>query len=258
MSNVIKAYSVRYDEVVKKTIDLQLKVSTQVKPIQLTITQEPEGEFVEGINALFVDQVEQEAVPTAKASEIIENAKQEARFITEQARREAEQIKKDAYTAGNKRGYEEGLQLAKEENDRLQIELRNKESLLESRYEEKFQTMEAEMVNLIIAYVQKITGVIIKEQEDVIIYLLRTAIKDLERSGEYTIRVSTEDYEYVTTQKDVLLEAAERKAAIYINEDVKLQKNQCFIETDRQVINCSLDNQLKNLILDLKLLGGIS
>lgn len=258
MSNVIKAYSVRYDEVVKKTIDLQLKVSTQVKPVHLTITQEPEGEFVEGINALVVDQVEQEEVPTAKASEIIEKAKQEAQFIMEQARQEAEQIKKDAYTTGNKKGYEEGLQLAKEENDKLQKDYRSKEDALESRYEEKFQTMEAEMVNLIIAYVQKITGVIIKEQEDVILYLLRTAIKDLDRSDEYTIRVSTEDYEYVTAQKDVLLEVTERKVAIYINEDINLQKNQCFIETNRQVINCSLDNQLKNLILDLKLLGGIS
>ena len=46
-------------------------------------------------------------------------------------------------------------------------------------------------------------------------------------------------------------------AVVEIVIDSKLEKSQCFIETDTSVIECSLDVQLENLITDLRFLAGI-
>ena len=42
-----------------------------------------------------------------------------------------------------------------------------------------------------------------------------------------------------------------------IVEDVTMKKNECIIETDTGVFNCSLDIELNNLIKDLKLLSCV-
>jgi flagellar assembly protein FliH len=84
--------------------------------------------------------------------------------------------------------------------------------------------------------------------------MVNRALNNLDKSNEYTIRVSKEDYDYLTERKGVLLNAIGREVNLVINEDPELTKNQCLIETDTRVIDCSLDVQLNNLITDLKLL----
>ena len=259
MSNVIKAYSVRYDDVVKKTIDIQLKVNKEmeVRPMKSSLMEEQQGEFVGGIDALFVESIPSQEETTEKASEIIENANKEAQLIIDHAKQEAEQIKKDAFSSGTNKGYEEGILQAKKENQKIILEYEEKTRVLQTQYEEMLHNLEPEMAQIIASLVQKITGVVVEGKEEVILYLIQNSIKNMDRSNEYTIRVSNEDYEYVSMRKEMIEEAIGREVSIYFTEDVKLQKNQCLIETQLQVINCSLDIQLNNLITDLKLLGGI-
>jgi flagellar assembly protein FliH len=63
--------------------------------------------------------------------------------------------------------------------------------------------------------------------------------------------------EYLISRKNDLLNVLPTDATLRIVEEINLTKNQCLIETDQRVIDCSLDVQLNNLITDLKLLGGI-
>lgn len=259
LSNVIKAYSVRYDEVVKKTIDSQLKINNiiEVKPNVIPQSEESASEFVEGIDALVVDAFSSEEDASEKASEILEQANDEAEMIIEQAKQEAERIKSDAFSMAKASGYEEGKQQAKQEGQRLQYEYDVKAKQLQSHYEELLKSAEPEVVKLVSSLVQKITGIVVEDKEEVILYLVQNSIKNMERSNEYTIRISKDDFEYVAERKDIILEALGREVSIYFTEDLNLLKNQCLIETDMQVINCSLDIQLNNLITDLKLLGSI-
>ena len=259
LSNVIKSYSVRYDDVVMKTIDSQLNFNTVAPPKASVIPQvdQQQGEFVEGLSALVVDAFSPVEDNTEKASEIIENATKEATEILEHARLEGEKIKSDAFSSGKTLGYEEGALKAKQENQRMQYEYEMKANLLQKQYEDRMHELEPEMVKILASLVQKITGIVVEDKEEVILYLIRNAIKNMDRSNEYTLRVSKDDYEYVSTRKDILIEAVGREVALYITEDINLQANQCMIETELQVINCSLDIQLNNLITDLKLIGGI-
>lgn len=259
MSNVIKAYSVRYDDEAKKTIGTyqQTLKEIQLKQIPKPVEQEPQEGFVEGLKAVVVEAVPPPEETNEKASKIIEKANQEAKTIIEQAKKEAEQLKNDTITAAKKKGYEEGLQQSKNETQKLKAEYEDKAQKIKRQYEEMALSMEPQMAQIITLLVEKITGILVQDKEEVILYLIHKAIKNMDRSNEYTIRVSKEDYEYVSERKNILSSALGAEANIYITEDASLTKNQCLIETDLKVINCSLDIQLNNLIADLRLIGGI-
>jgi flagellar assembly protein FliH len=117
--------------------------------------------------------------------------------------------------------------------------------------------VEPKAAGIIADLIQKMTGILVDEKKEVILYLIEKAMKNKDKSNEYTVKVSKEDYETVMSGRELLLEAIGRDTVLNVSEDSSLKKNQCFIETDLRIINCSLDVQLNNLVTDLKLIGGI-
>lgn len=264
MSNMIKAYSVRYDDDSKKTIDTHLRIDKEIEQKRNSVIRTAvfgqEG-FVEGLKAVVV-----EALPDKE--EIIENnrkvieeakndAKNEAKRLIDQAKKEVEQIKNDTMAAAQKKGYEEGIKQVQREAQKLKEDYEEKVRKLQSEYDTLFTSLEPQMAQIIAALVEKITGILVEDKEDVILYLINRTIKNMDKSDEYTIRVSRDDFEYISMRKNLLEGAIGREVTLYITEDPALKRNQCLIETETKVLNCSLDIQLNNLITDLKLLGGI-
>ena len=68
------------------------------------------------------------------------------------------------------------------------------------------------------------------------------------------IRVSKEDIGFVTMQKSKLLGGLNEVTAEIV-EDATLQKNECLIETEGGIFDCSLDVELEALSKKLKLLS---
>jgi flagellar assembly protein FliH len=256
---MIKACSVRYEEGTTKTIDTHLKHFIEpmievLKPVSVAI--ESKDDFIEGLKALVVEQL-----PTKEekenSSKMMEDAHADAKLILEQAKKEAEKLKNDAYATAQKNGYEEGLSQAKLELLKIKTEYDDKTKNLQKEYEKMAQDMEPKMAEIIGYLVEKVTGIMIEDKEDVIMFLINRAFKNVDKSDEYTIKVSKDDYDYVSSRRTLILEAIGRDVEIFVTEDPTLKKNQCLIETDLRVIDCSLDVQLNNLILDIKLLSGI-
>lgn len=260
MSNVIKAYTVRYDDEVKKTIDTHLRMQKELEAkrntVLRTVINQPEG-FVEGLQAMVVESLPTSEEIQEQNTRTIEEAQKEAAAILDQAKREAERIKNDAYTSAQKKGYEDGMLQAKKEGQKLKAEYEWKEQQLQEQLDAMVEDLEPQMVKLISELILKITGVVVQDKEEVILYLIERAIKNIDKSNEYNIKVSKEDYDYVFERKNQILEAIGREVTIYISEDAGLCINQCLIETELKVINCSLDVQLTNLITNLKLIGDI-
>ena len=260
MSNMIKAYDVRYDDEVKLTIDTHLRIDKQIEKKKVIAKQElpaPSEGFVEGLKVVVVETLSSEEETKEKALNITEDAKKEAKKILEQAKKEAEQLKADTLAEAQKKGYEEGILQVSKEAQKLKAELDEKSKTLQKEYEAMAGSLEPQMVQIIAALVMKITGIVVEDKEEIILYLVNKALKNMDKSDEYTIRVSKEDFEYISMRKNLLLGAIGRDVPLYINEDSSLKKNQCLIETEFTVINCSLDVQLNNLMTDLKLIGGI-
>jgi flagellar assembly protein FliH len=256
---MIKAYTVRYEDEIKKTIDTHLKLEREIDVRRNRVIQaiQTNDEFVEGLQAFVVDALPPIENMSEKSSQILEDARTEAKHILEQAKKEAEQLKNDAYAAAQKKGYDEGVLQGKRELQKRKAEYDEQDKQLQKEYEEFATSIEPQMVEIIAALVEKITGLMVEDKEDVIYYLVEKALKNTDKLDEYTIRVSKEDYEYISTRKNLLLGAIGREVPLYITEDSNLKKNMCFIETELRMIDCSLDVQLNNLLMDLKLIGSI-
>jgi len=259
LSNMIKACSVRFEEGTTKTIDTHLKHFIEpmieiLKPVSVAI--ESKDDFIEGLKALVVEQI-----PTKEeeenTSKIVEDAHADAKIILEQAKKEAERFKNDIYATAQKKGYDDGLSQSKLELLKINMEYDEKTKNLQKEYEKMAHDMEPRMAEIIGYLVEKVTGIVIEDKEDIVMFLVSRALKNVDKSDEYTIKVSKDDYDYVSNRKNIISESIGRDVGISVTEDSNLKKNQCLIETDLRVIDCSLDVQLNNLILDLKLLSGI-
>ena len=68
------------------------------------------------------------------------------------------------------------------------------------------------------------------------------------------LRVSKADIARVSSKKATLRMLAKEVQEFDIVEDSSLSENQCIIETDNKIIDCSLDAQLSNLEEHVKLL----
>ncbi len=258
MSNVIKAYSIRYEEEAIKPIDSHLKRESDINEKRSHRIAPPAKEvfdgFVEGIQAVVVDPIPTGEELTEKAGRLLEDARREAKAILDQARHEAEQLKAETLAAARKQGYEEGQQRSLKELQRKTAELEQLKLQQQEEYQALLSELEPKTAELIAELITRITGILLEEHKDVILYLVERAFLELDKASSYTIRVSKEDYELLAGKKDYLAGLMEREISLSIQEDSNLKKNQCLIETELKVIDCSLDVQLTNLISDLKLL----
>lgn len=273
LSNVIKAryVSVLSDE--KKVID-SVKLKEEQKPVEIKkeTAVDTEDGFVEGLQALFIDRVdepeedENEAgevkkifpeLSEKKAVEMIETAKQQAATMIAEAKKEADDVRKNMYNVQVTNGYQDGIKKAEEEYQKKLAELDRKEEELQQDYEQKLMSLEPRIASIICSFVEKITGIAAQYQECIVLHLLSQAITGAKKSEDYIIRVSADDLLYVNQNIDKLKELISSEASIRVIEDNLLSKNQCMIETDTTVIDCSLDTELKQLIMDIKMLNDI-
>jgi flagellar assembly protein FliH len=259
LSNVIKAYSVRYGEEEKKTIDSHLKRDPDIQVLRnsrIAVIEDNSG-FVEGLKAVVVDPVPSDEELSEKTVKIIEDARKEAKSIIDKARLEAEQIKTETLANAKKKGYEEGQLQSQKEAQKKQAELEQLRRRQEQEYDALVEELEPRMAEIMADMIGKITGILVEDRQEVILYLVERAFLNMDKADSYTIRVSREDYEFLSGKKDYLTDLSGREINLFITEDASLIKNQCRIETELKVIDCSLDVQLTNLITDIKLLGGI-
>lgn len=259
LSNMIKAYSIRYDEELKKTIDAHLRIDKEIeqKKKVMIATGENTEEFSQGIQAVVLEQLPSQEELKEKSDKLIEDAKLEAKLILEKAKQEAEKMKNDAYSTGQHKGYEEGMQQSLRESQKLAADYEAKTKQLQKEYEAALTELEPKMVEIMISMIEKITGILVEGKEEVILYMVSKALKNMDKSKEFTIRVSNKDIDHVSNNKQLLLEAIGREVILNVTEDSKLKPNQCLIETELSIVDCSLDVQLHRLITDLKLLGNV-
>lgn len=259
LSNVIKSYVVRYEEAAVKTIDNHLRKEAEIqvrRNLKLVQSKDEDG-FVEGIQATIVEPLNEEEDHAKTAEKVLASAREEAKIIIEKAMQEAEQIKVETLSKARKQGYNEGI-------EKSQKELKEKQKLLETErlelikeYEIKVARLEPEMADIMANLIEKLTGILMEDHKEVIQHLVGKAFQGLDKIDWINLRVGQEDYEFLLTKKEQLIEALGRNIPLDIIEDPGLRKNQCLIETELKVIDCSLNVQLSNLITDLKLLGNI-
>lgn len=291
MSNLLKGFKTKQTE--ERVIDYNQIISDKIESFKQKLEQEKveaDG-FVSGLNAGVVEELIAEegdgftalsqddslAVLTADkpmeeqvtsedlkelAENIISDANAKAEEILANARREAEEIKNTVYETamneGRQKGYEEGCIKAEAEYQTLINDANAELARLEKEYTIRYNSMESEIVDVLIDVFSKITHTIAEDNKEIVLHLINQVMEHVEATGDFLIRVSKEDYPFLVENQGKIYCASPKDINLSVLEDGSLMKNQCIIETDGGVFNCSLDIQLEQLIKDIKLLSCTS
>ena len=201
---------------------------------------------------------EQEEFLNSRVDAVIAEANIKADMIIEQANDNARHIYENSKKDGFDAGYEQGMKAAQDELAKVKAHY---ESLVHENEEilmKESQMLEAKVVDTVCKVLDNITGICISQYETAIVSMIAKALQKGENSNSYYIRVSAKDYPVVASHKSELMECVREDALMDILPDGDMLPNQCLIETDGNVIDASLDEQLNNLKTNLKLLAGIS
>lgn len=192
------------------------------------------------------------------AKEIVAKAHDEAEQLRAAAFDEAEQLKVQAKEDGYQTGYNEAMQKAEREIAEKEAALEERLNMAEQRMQERevllVKETERKMVDILCQLIPSITGVVVENQKDVLLYMINNAMHDLDNSKHFVIKVSSSDYEMLLERKEDIYGALNPSINLEIFEDAKLSAMQCMIETDNGLVDISLDVQLDNLITALKLM----
>lgn len=199
--------------------------------------------------------IEMEKNIRTQADIVLEQARAEGELIKQRARREAEAEKPAVLEAARKEGYAAGEETLRQELVRLKEEYAEKEQVLASEFEQRASELEPKAAEVVIQLLDSLTGVLLESKRGIITHLVSKALAGAEKSDSFLIKVSREDVEEVRAASKELKAMFDREVSLEVMQDVLLKKGECMIETDSNIIDCSLGTQLEGLKEDIRLLS---
>ncbi len=187
--------------------------------------------------------------------ELMEQVRMEADAMLAEASREAEAIKKAAHQEGYQRGLEEGnLQAEKKYQEKVE-KLKFDQAKMEESYQNKLEEVEPLFVDALTGIYEHIFHCDLARFREVILFSIQNIIGGGESSKDFIIRVSQEDYAYISEKRLVINEMVSESSTVEILKDITLSQGQCMIETGGGIFDCGIDTQLVGLSRELKLLS---
>lgn len=194
-----------------------------------------------------------------KAKNLQDDAKVQAAMIISEAENNAEEIRENArqegYEQGLAEGREESVRLMDEQLAQLREEQKKELSISRQQLEEQFRDTEKEVVDLACKLISKLTGMLVDDYKPVMLHMINESLSKSDTSRRFVIHVADELYSYIEDNKGRLVGATNPGIEIEIYGDSKLEKNSCQIDTDNGIIDLSMDVQVRNLIMAIKLLS---
>ncbi|NLL39499.1 MAG: hypothetical protein GX254_07950 [Clostridiales bacterium] len=197
---------------------------------------------------------------TAYADEIIKHAEQKARQLLQEAEEQALIIKRIA----RQKGYEEGLDEVAEKYEKAMEEARQQDRMLvgkliselEQTRQDMLDSMEEEMISLVMAIAKKIFDYTVKTDGSMLEAMITKALKQIKKEGKISIRVSKEEYERFFSSGDASFIHGEGQLDISLLPDENMKGGDCVIESEGETVNIGLDSQLKYMEAAFRQSGG--
>lgn len=285
MSNLFKAGFVNYDssdafvidsnELANKKIEAfrelelnkQRELTTEDEESQEEVTDE---DFVPGIDMEQLSQLTEDqgmlgSFPDpqfdmeAMQAEIdlkLQQAQEQADAIIQDAQAQADAIISQAQEEGHRQGYEAGYQEGVAAAESLKAEIEQQRGDLEAEYQQIVDGLEPEMVDVLTQIYEHVLGIELRDDKGIILHLLKSTLSRIEPGNNLIVHVSSDDYDDVIDEKDSLDACiTSPSTTMEIIEDPLLKENECMIESDSGIFDCSLGVELSELSRKLKLLS---
>lgn len=200
-----------------------------------------------------LQKIEEEA--RKNADTIINDANQKAKEIIDKAREEAENASSMIYEKAKKEGYQAGIIEYQEELSNKEKEFDIKVKDIEDSFNRDRDTMEEDLLEVVLDVIEKVFYCQFKGKKDILINLCNRALLGVENSREILVRISKNNIEEFQNKLTDLTKDIPEEISIQAAVDPLLSDEECMIETDSGIIDCSLGTEMDNLIRDLKSLS---
>ncbi|MBE5840198.1 MAG: hypothetical protein E7304_02195 [Butyrivibrio sp.] len=186
----------------------------------------------------------------------IQQAQEQADAIIQEANEQADAIRNNAIDQGRREGYEAGYQEGVAAAESLKAEIEQQREGLEKEYQQLVDELEPEMVDTLTQIYEHVFGIELREDKAIILHLLKSTLSRIEPGNDLIVHVSSDDYDEVIDERDSLDACiTSPNTTMEIIEDPLLKENECMIESDSGVFDCSLGVELSEISRKLKLLS---
>jgi flagellar assembly protein FliH len=244
-SNIIKRHSVHLDSSNAVTI----KVLSQ--------SEMPEREIAEedGVSAeekaitsavMIIKQAERDASVILTQARVKSQAEHDAFMQT--AREQAEDARRNAYEMG----YQEGLDTAVAVGEDIKAQAAQVLEEAQNVRKNLEDTLEPDMVELVMAIIDKLILDTTIAHPEVIINLIRQGLESTMVSGDVKIFVSSADFALVSGKKEEIASFADTPISVEVFKDLSLNPLDCIISTPMGDIDVSLAQQYGTLKANVK------
>ena len=190
------------------------------------------------------------------ASDIVTRANAEAEKIIREATIEAENIKQQAYKQARAMGYDEGINAGKEALIEKELLLNKQKEELVEEYKAKIDDIEPALVDVLTDIYEHVFQVDFSDRKEVIYHLAKNTLASMETGKTYTLRLSPDDFNFLTMQKRELVKGSGIPVeSLEFIEDKSLTQGNAFIETGGGIFDCSVTTHLDNLRKTLQVLS---
>ena len=140
--------------------------------------------------------------------------------------------------------------------EQIKQETLKKQEELDKEYQQIVDELEPEMVDVLTQIYEHVFGVDMREDKGIILHLLKNTLSRIEPGNNLIVHIAPDDYDDVMEEKDSIDACiTSPSTTMEIIEDPLLKKNECMIESDSGVFDCSLGVELSELTRKLKLLS---
>lgn len=186
----------------------------------------------------------------------LQQASEQAEAIINDAQNQAEGIKQGAIEQGHQEGYDAGYQEGMAAVESLKADIEAQREGLEKEYQMLVDELEPEMVDVLTQIYEHVLGIELRDDKGIILHLLKNTLSRIEPGNDLIVHVSSDDYDEVMDEKEALNACiTSPNTTMEIIEDPLLKENECMIESDSGVFDCSLGVELSEISRKLKLLS---
>ena len=186
----------------------------------------------------------------------LQQAQEQADMIIRDAQEQAENIRASAAEQGRQEGYNAGYQEGELAAQSLQAEIEKQRDELQKEYQQIVDELEPEMVDVLTQIYEHVFNIELRDDKGIILHLLKTTLSRIEPGRDLIVHISSDDYDDVMDEKEALNACiTSPNTTMEIIEDPLLKENECMIESDSGVFDCSLGVELSEITRKLKLLS---
>lgn len=182
-----------------------------------------------------------------RAEQIIGEAKSVAEQMVEEARLKIKSDRQIAIEQGKAEGYDIGYNDGMNQAEEMLTEAQVIYEEAVTQKEDMINSVEPDLINLIIDIVHKILSDSVKINPQVVINLIKQGISKTTITGDVFIHVSELDYDSIVEAKFKIIAMTDGNTKLEIIKDFSLNKGDCIIETPFGNIDCSLEQQFEYL-----------